>query len=580
MAVLRLFLQEVAVLADVYRGGSHDFLADRVDRRIGDLREELLEVVKQRSGLLGKHCKRRVHAHCGDGFAAGLRHGKYALHDLLIGVAECLLKPAAFIAVVLLHLDVGDLQILQPDEVAVQPFAVRLAGCVGFLQLVVVDDPAVDGIHQQHFAGTQAVFGNDLLHRNGKRAHFRRKHKESVVGDIIAGRSQTVAVKHRSHHIAVREENGRGTVPRLHHGGVVLVKIPLVAAHGVISVPRLRNGDHHRQGQRHAAHDEKFQCVVQHRRVGAFGVDHRNHLVEIAFQMFGAHGFLACQHFVGISLDGVDFAVVDDHAVRMRALPAWIGISGESGVDHRDGRLEIHVLQIQKESAKVAHKEHSLIHNRTAGERHDIGVLVALLKFTACHIQPPVKVDSLFDSVGTGDKALSDAGHTVQRTLSDGCRIAGNVAPAENFQAFFPGDDFKHLSRLVAGKLLLGEEEHSHRVIAFAGKVNADARGGFAEEAVRYLNQYSDAVACLAVRVLAGAVFQRFDNGERVVDHLVGLDAFDIDHGAYAAVVMFKRRVIEAVSVFVPHVFHNDLPFGEKTAQRQHCLPLRIVVPL
>ena len=42
----------------------HDHvLADRVDRRIGNLREELAEILVERLVLLGEHRKRRVVAH-------------------------------------------------------------------------------------------------------------------------------------------------------------------------------------------------------------------------------------------------------------------------------------------------------------------------------------------------------------------------------------------------------------------------------------------------------------------------------------------------------------------------------------
>ena len=38
------------------------------------------------------------------------------------------------------------------------------------------------------------------------------------------------AVQRRAQHVAVAEQKGRRAVPRFHHGGVVLVKIPPLAA--------------------------------------------------------------------------------------------------------------------------------------------------------------------------------------------------------------------------------------------------------------------------------------------------------------------------------------------------------------
>ncbi len=47
VTVLRSLLQDVA-FTDVYGGGSHDLLTDRIDGRVGYLCKQLLEIMKQR----------------------------------------------------------------------------------------------------------------------------------------------------------------------------------------------------------------------------------------------------------------------------------------------------------------------------------------------------------------------------------------------------------------------------------------------------------------------------------------------------------------------------------------------------
>ena len=50
--------EQVELGAEARREAHHDFLADRIDRRVGDLGEQLLEVGEQRRRLIGEHRQR------------------------------------------------------------------------------------------------------------------------------------------------------------------------------------------------------------------------------------------------------------------------------------------------------------------------------------------------------------------------------------------------------------------------------------------------------------------------------------------------------------------------------------------
>ena len=63
-------------------------LADRVDRRVGDLREQLLEVGEQRRRLVGEHGEREVVAHRADRLLALGRHRREQHAQVLLRVAE------------------------------------------------------------------------------------------------------------------------------------------------------------------------------------------------------------------------------------------------------------------------------------------------------------------------------------------------------------------------------------------------------------------------------------------------------------------------------------------------------------
>ena len=485
MAVFRRLLQEVAVFARVDGGGGDDLLADRVDRRVCHLSKHLLEIVEQRLVFLGERGDRGVDSHCADRFAAAERHRAHAIAVFLVGVAEGLLQPGRFFPRERRDLAVRDFQIAQGDQIAVKPFAVGLAARIPFLDLLVAEHHAAHRIHEEKLAGMQALLAQHLILRQIQHADLRGQNEPPVRHDVVAGGAQSVAVEHSAHEVAVGEEDGRGAVPRLHHGRVILIEIAQILRDGVVVVPRLRDGDHHRQRQLHAAHHEKFQRVVEHRGVRTGGIDDGKHLCDIVrAEGRGAHGFLAREHFVGVAADGVDLAVVYDETVRVGALPARIGVGGEAGVDDRDRGVVVLVLQIGKEGAQLADEEHALVHDGAARERGDIGVVVALLKHTARDVQAAVEGKTLFHALRLFDKALADHGHAGESAASEHFRAGGHVAPAEEFQPFLFQNDFKHFLGLAAAQFILREEEHAHAVFPFPADLDALLSAHAGKEAV------------------------------------------------------------------------------------------------
>ncbi|MPN03841.1 hypothetical protein SDC9_151075 [bioreactor metagenome] len=75
-AVVRRFLQQVAVVADVHRGGGHYLLADGVQRGVGHLGKALLEVGEQGRVLLGQGGQGDIDSHGGDRLRAVGGHGQ------------------------------------------------------------------------------------------------------------------------------------------------------------------------------------------------------------------------------------------------------------------------------------------------------------------------------------------------------------------------------------------------------------------------------------------------------------------------------------------------------------------------
>ena len=182
----------------------------------------------------------------------------------------------------------------------------------------------------------QSLLLYDVCHINIHHANLRRKNQLVIIGDIVPGRAQTVSVQHRPHDISVGEQDGCRAIPWLHHGRIVLIEISLLPAHALVILPWLRDKDHHCQRQRHSAHHQEFQCIVQTCGVRTVRVHDRRQLDHLILEILGFHLLFPGQHLIRITPDRVDLSVMHNIAVWMRFLPAWHCVGGEPGVYQRD----------------------------------------------------------------------------------------------------------------------------------------------------------------------------------------------------------------------------------------------------
>ena len=120
----RTRFEQVLLGAHDPRDRGDDLLADRVQRRVGHLREVLLEVVVEQPGSLGEHGGRRVRAHRADRLGALLRHRREQDAQFLFGVAEGEL--AALHGFVRLHHVFALGEVVQLQQTRVQPLVVGL----------------------------------------------------------------------------------------------------------------------------------------------------------------------------------------------------------------------------------------------------------------------------------------------------------------------------------------------------------------------------------------------------------------------------------------------------------------------
>ena len=179
--VLGGFLQQVLLPAHVAHQRHDEVFPVGIDGRVGDLREELLEVVVQELGPVGEHGEALVVSHGADGLLRVLHHGRDDHVDVFHGVAEhplLLLEGGAVRADGARDLE----QPLQLDAVGLQPAPVGLAPRHGRLHLVVVDDPLLRRVHQEHLARCQAALLQHVLRRDVQHARPRRPGRRGRCG--------------------------------------------------------------------------------------------------------------------------------------------------------------------------------------------------------------------------------------------------------------------------------------------------------------------------------------------------------------------------------------------------------------
>ena len=158
-------------------------------------------------------------------------------------------------------------QILKHDLRVLQPFRIGAGSRELLFDLFIRDNAAFFQINEQHFAGLEAPFCDDLFFRHGQNAHLGRHNDQTFVGDIIAGRTQAVAVKRRADLAAIGKSDGCGAVPWLHQSGVIFVERAALLVHQRIAGPGLRDEHHHRMREGIAALHQKFERVVKARGV-------------------------------------------------------------------------------------------------------------------------------------------------------------------------------------------------------------------------------------------------------------------------------------------------------------------------
>ena len=424
------------------------------------------------------------------------------------------------------------------------------------LDLLVFDDAAELRVHEEHAARLQAALAQDLLGREVEHAGFARHDDEVVLGDVVAARTQTVAIEHRADALAVGEGDVRGTVPRLHQTTVVLVERAARRIHRGVLGPRL--GDHHHDGVRHRAAGEhhELEHVVEHRGIRSVRIDDGRDLLDVVAERRRLEQRLARAHPVDVSAQRVDLAVVRDAAVRVRAIPAREGVGGEARVHQRDCALHERVLQVEEVLVELIRRQHALVDQRLVRQRNDVPELRAadgrhadlVVRALADHIELALEVRLVERLRPAADEHLAHErlgclGGFAQRGV-----VRGHAARAEIHLAFGLHHAREHFFDLAALRRIARHEDVAGRVQARLGQVDARVfLGDLLEEGMRHLQEDARAVTGVDLTAARAAVIEVLEDLDALLDDGVRFASLDVHDKADATSVMLELRVIEAL---------------------------------
>jgi hypothetical protein len=130
------------------------------------------------------------------------------------------------------------------------------------------------------------------------------------------------------------------------------------------------------------------------------------------------HRGLPRRHPVDVAAQGVDFAVMRDHPVRMRQRPGREGVGRKALMHQRQRALEIRLAEIGIILAELVGEEHALVDHGAARHRHRIitgeaavaAQIDCLRNRLAQDIEPALEIVLALDVIAAADEYLHVGG--------------------------------------------------------------------------------------------------------------------------------------------------------------------------
>ena len=280
---------------------------------------------------------------------------------------------------------------------------------------------------------------------------------------------------------------------------------------------------------------------------------------------------LARAHPGAVALERVDLAVVGEVAEGLAQVPGAQGVRAVTRVDQRQRRIHLGIVQVEVEGLDLARHQQAGEREGAAGEAGDVRKLAAIadrvLEQAADHVELALE-GVLVEAVGGAHEDLVQRGHALARHPTDGRRIAGDGAPAQQALSLPCRDLVEELDLLAALGLVLREEEHARCEGSGGRQLDVALARGLAEEAIGQLDQDARAVAGLRVAAAGATMLEALEDLDSLADQVVGSLAPDVRHEADTTGVVLLGRVVEALGC------DSAEPVGALAAHRAALLAL------
>ena len=250
-----------------------------------------------------------------------------------------------------------------------------MAGCKAGLDVRIAQEFSSGRVDGNHLAGGETALFNNLELVELGTADLRGHDEHAVLGDVIASRPKSVAVKAGSGDYAVREGKSGWSIPRLGEAAVVVVEILELLREVRVRAEGWRHEHRHGVKDAAAAHGENLQRIVEAGGVGAARLDDWLEEVDVGTPEIGFQLGLTGMHPIPVAADRVDLAIVGEHAERMGQRPSREGVCAVALVEERDGRLVVGIREVGVELFEGRRNEEALVNNRAVRERRYVEIL-------------------------------------------------------------------------------------------------------------------------------------------------------------------------------------------------------------
>ena len=214
--MLRRLGEDVRLVADIRHDRHHEFLANRINRRVRHLRKKLMEEIEERATVPGEAGQRGVIAHGADRFMSSLGHRTHNELDVFERPSET--GPVGGEGAVVPHSRRHDFREESGDGnvVLLHPTAIGLPARVVGLEFRILHQPMLGEIKPEKRTGAKAPVAFDLFRGDVEDARFGREDEKARLRERPSCGTESIAVKRRAKPRTIGEADGGRAVPRLH----------------------------------------------------------------------------------------------------------------------------------------------------------------------------------------------------------------------------------------------------------------------------------------------------------------------------------------------------------------------------